>query len=46
MPFSMFTDGLCFITETTLNLDSSHELKNIRNQVAILTSINRFGHDQ
>lgn len=27
MPFSMFTDGLCFITETTLNLDSSHELK-------------------
>ncbi|CAK6716835.1 conserved hypothetical protein [Vibrio harveyi] len=42
MAVSMFTDGLSFITETTLNLDSSPELKNIINQVAILTLINRF----
>ncbi len=42
MPVSMFTDRLSFITETTLNLDSSNELKNIRNQVAILTPINLF----
>ncbi|WP_409933233.1 PPC domain-containing protein [Vibrio jasicida] len=42
MPFSVLTDGLSFVTETTLNLDSSHELKNIRNQVATLTHFNLF----
>lgn len=42
MSLSMHTDGLSFIAETTLNLDGSHELKTIKNQVAILTHIDRF----
>ncbi len=42
MPLSMLTDGFSFIAEATLNLNGSHELKTIKNQVAILTHIHRF----